>query len=77
MDLETFVAETIEQIVKGVKTAQQSKDCDGASVNPKGYVKSLASGQRQRAGDPKPRENEFDVALMVVEGSEKKAGLTV
>ena len=77
MELKDFVAETLKQIVKGVKAAQQSKDCEGASVNPKGFVLNISSGQTQRVSDPKPREIDFDVALMVVEGSEKKAGLTV
>ncbi len=34
MDLETFIAETLRQIVTGVKTAQEHLDCKGAKINP-------------------------------------------
>jgi hypothetical protein len=75
MDLETFVAETIKQIVSGVKAAQKSEECEGATVNPREAFTSLSRGKME--GVPMAREITFDVALMVVEGSEKKAGLTV
>ena len=34
MDLETFVAETLTQIVKGVRTAQAPAEIHGAKINP-------------------------------------------
>jgi hypothetical protein len=34
MDLETFVAETLRQINKGVETAQQNQECKGAWAAP-------------------------------------------
>jgi hypothetical protein len=63
MDLETFIAETLRQIVKGVRTAQEHDDCKGAFINP-----SPSPGQGHRLVKP----IEFDVALTVTEGSEKQ-----
>ncbi len=57
MDLETFVAETLRQIVKGVTTAQRHADCQAAQIpayeglNDFGHV-------------------EFDVAVTVTEANE-------
>ncbi|TSA39615.1 hypothetical protein D4R30_00825 [archaeon] len=64
MDLETFIAETLRQIVKGVRTAQQHEDCKGATINP-----PTAPGQNHRL---LVKQIEFDVALTVSEGSEKQ-----
>ncbi len=61
MDIETFVSETLRQIVKGVQTAQEHDDCKQARVNPAARMKTI----------------EFDVAVMVTEGNEKKAGIGV
>ena len=65
MDLETFIAETLRQIVKGVKEAQHHEDCKGAVINPlgpPGHGSQVATEQI-----------DFDVALTVSEGSEKQA----
>ncbi len=62
MDLETFIAETLRQIVKGVKTAQEHEDCKGGQINP--YL------DRERSISIK--QIEFDVALTVTEGTEKQ-----
>jgi hypothetical protein len=65
MDLETFIAETLRQIVKGVETAQQHEDCKRAAINaecPEGYTGPVT----------KPRIIEFDVAITVSEGTEKQ-----
>jgi hypothetical protein len=64
MDLETFIAETLRQIVKGVKTAQQHDDCKGAYIN--------AVQLRPSAFTEGVREIEFDVALTVSEEKEKQ-----
>jgi hypothetical protein len=64
MDLETFIAETLRQIVKGVRTAQEHQNCALALINETIKV-------------DKSRLIEFDVALTVTEGSEAKAGIGV
>lgn len=66
MDLETFIAETLRQIVKGVKAAQQHEDCKGAQINPSHGVMIDTI-----------KQIEFDVAVTVMEGSEKKGGIGV
>lgn len=65
MDLQTFVSETLVQIVAGVKEAQ-SKIAElgtNASVNP-GWVYET---QRKKNGQASPVE--FDVALTVIQQS--------
>lgn len=65
MDLETFIAETLRQIVNGVQTAQLHEDCKEARINSlsaPGYVGPL----------PKPTQVDFDVAITVSEGTEKQ-----
>lgn len=76
MDLETFIAETLRQIVKGVKTAQQSEDCKGSYINPCGTVVTM-KGDFHSSTPPKARNIEFDVAVTAVEGTEKKSGIGV
>jgi hypothetical protein len=66
MDLETFVAETLRQIVKGVQTAQEHEDCKGARINPVDQYHRVHV-----------KDMEFDVAVTVTEGSEKKGGIGV
>jgi hypothetical protein len=76
MDLETFVAETLRQIIKGVKAAQSSPDCVKAVINP--VRSSLDSSSPSGIEESFVIENvEFDVAVTAIEGSEKKGGLTV
>ena len=76
MELETFVAETLRQIVKGVRTAQQSEDCKGSYINPGGKVVNV-DGSFHSSSPPKPCNIEFDVAVTAVEGTEKKGGIGV
>jgi hypothetical protein len=66
MDLETFIAETLRQIIKGVQTAQHHDDCKEAQIHPV-----------HRDGTVRMRDIEFDVAVTVTEGSEKKGGIGV
>lgn len=61
MDLDTFVAETLRQIVKGVQTAQQNPDCKGAKINPARSVNTVQC-----------KQIEFDVAVTVMEGMDKQ-----
>lgn len=74
MDLQTFVAETLRQIVGGVADAQKSIATMGtnARVNP-ALVEQSA---RVQSGAPSPIE--FDVAITVVDAhiNEKSAGTT-
>ncbi len=76
MDLEAFVAETLRQIIKGVETAQQHEDCKRAKINPRANVHQWSTGNTI-AVDPASRQVEFDVAVTVTEGSEKKGGIGV
>ena len=68
MDLETFIAEALRQIVKGVRQAQQHGDCKGATINSK---------RRNLPGSIEPAEIEFDVAVTVSEGSERQGKGTI
>ncbi len=75
MELETFISETLRQIVKGVKTAQQHEDCAGAKIVPK-TLDNRVSGTKSYL-DEKIEKIEFDVAVTVTEESEKKGGIGV
>ena len=65
MDLMTFVAETLRQIVKGVSTAQQHDDCKLARIN--SLTPFGCTGKT-----PEAERIEFDVAVIVTEGSESR-----
>ena len=75
MELETFIAETLRQIVKGVKTAQQHQDCEGAQINRK--IETLSAMGGAPSDETPPQQIEFDVAVTVTEESEKKGGIGV
>ena len=71
MNLKDFVAETLEQIVEGVKVAQEHAKELGAKINPTGARRS-GRGSTVRTF---PKANvEFDVALTVAEGKNVKGG---
>ena len=78
MELKTFVAETISQIVEGVAEAQERCKGRGALVNPR-----VAGNYVQRdelwAGDGSAPAQfvEFDVALTATEGTGTKGGIGV
>jgi hypothetical protein len=76
MDLEMFIAETLRQIVKGIKMAQEHDDCKGAQINPTGKGWDIST-KKSFPVDPASRQIEFDVAVTVTEGSEKKGGIGV
>lgn len=72
MDLKTFVAETLQQIIDGVREAQEnqkggSPEGKGAAINPGSKFQTSETGHTTP-----PRPIEFDVAVTVTEGSEKK-----
>lgn len=71
MDLKTFVAETLTQIVAGVHDAQkQISDMNaGAAVNPA----PIASDAKRKIGKASPVE--FDVAVVVADESRKTEGV--
>jgi len=65
MDLESFIAETLRQIITGIKAAQRHEDCKGARINPEKWP-AIASGYKEM------HVIEFDVALTVSAGTEKQ-----
>jgi hypothetical protein len=69
MDLKTFVAQTLIQIVEGVADAKAAIEAGetNARVNPK-----TVYGDKAAAGDPHPVE--FDVALTVTSESKESSG---
>ncbi len=78
MELKTFVAETITQIVEGVAEAQKRCSERGARVNPRltgNYVHrdELWAGE----GSAPAQFVEFDVAIGATEGSGTKGGIGV
>lgn len=79
MDLREFVAETIKQIVAGVKDAQAVQAENGASVNPRLSTSAelavkhgilIASGSAAQLV-------QFDVAVTVKEGTGTKGGIGI
>lgn len=80
MDLEEFVAQSLKQIVAGVKRAQQEVASSGASVNPPLNTTHSEMGKQgllwSRSGSP-VQVVQFDVALTVVEGTGTKGGIGV
>src|SRR5688572_17791564 len=73
MDLKTFVAETLTQIVEGVADAQKriAEANVGAAVNPS----TVASDAKRKIGKPSPVE--FDVAVVVAEQAGTRASAEV
>jgi len=66
MKLEDFISETLNQIVAGVKTAQEHTKGTGAKINP---------SHGRPSTNPQPVD--FDVAVTTTEGTNKKGGLGV
>lgn len=81
MDLKDFVSETLQQIVLGVKSAQEALKDEDASINP-GLLRQHGaepgkSGLILAADDKYAQLVHFDVALQVKEGSGTKGGIGV
>ena len=75
MDLETFIAEALRQIVTGVRNAQQATP-DGASIN--AQMRGGATGHLIAAGTSGMFTRvDFDVAVSAETSGQGKAGLKV
>jgi len=81
MELQEFLSETLKQIVKGVKDAQEfvANEGHGAKVNPRGVtaLKRDDQGQKQPhdIGTKLPIERvEFDVAISASDSVESSGG---
>lgn len=74
MELREFVAETLKQIVEGVKDAQAAVKTKGGQINPR-----LSSGSQKlrTISSESVQMVEFDVALTIVEGKGTKGGIGV
>jgi len=80
MDLKTFVAETITQIIEGVKEAQDRAKAAEGHVNPRlagPIAKQLMEHKMFFAGGGIAQFVEFDVAVIATEGTGTKSGLGV
>lgn len=86
MDLETFVKETLLQIVRGIEGASAELKDTSAKINPEN-VQPLISSEHKLYGyyDPdtknkykKPVQTiEFDVAVYASQGTKTKGGIAV
>ena len=79
MNLREFIAETLSQLVEGVKDAQERASAHGARINPNLTTSAelavkhgifIASGEAAQLV-------QFDVALTATEGTETKGGIGV
>ena len=81
MDLESFIAQSLQQVISGVRSAQEyaANNPTGAKINPRGItaLKRDDHGKKQPhdIGTKLPvHDVEFDVAVTVTQSSEGKAG---
>jgi hypothetical protein len=65
MELQDFIAETLKQIISGVRRAQESAIELGAKINPRGGAMV------------EMRNVHFDVAVSTSEGTDTKGGIVV
>jgi hypothetical protein len=78
MDLKSFVAQTLIQIVEGVKEAGSAVEAVGATVNPPFAGERPKASSSYHTGSGRLAQCvEFDVALTVTEGTETKGGIGV
>ena len=79
MNLSEFIAETLLQVVEGVKDAQARTSSNGARVNPH-LTTSAEHAVKQNiliASGEAAQLVQFDVALTATEGTETKGGIGV
>jgi hypothetical protein len=77
MELKDFVAETLKQIIEGVKNAQDYAQESGGQINPQwSSGKSGESVMVARRIFP-IKEVEFDVAVTAAEGTKTKGGIGI
>lgn len=84
MQLDDFVATTLQQIVAGVQTAQASSTASGARINPQVEVPTMrAPGSQKATGlvdwetGTLIQEITFDVAITASKSGESGAGLKI
>jgi hypothetical protein len=77
MDLKTFVAETLTQIVEGVREAQVRTKDSGAAVSPRITQSTRGEERRMIANGHLVHVIDFDVALSATEGTGTKGGVGV
>lgn len=79
MELKDFVSGTLKQIIEGVKDAQINSQKEGAEVNPDIAVGTeiVKHGLMETESGKLAGFVDFDIALTVVEGKEKKGGIGV
>lgn len=79
MDLKEFVAQTLSQIVSGVKETQTEVAACGGQVNPHLNASPAELGRQGflNAGGRAAQIVQFDVALTVIEGTGTKGGIGV
>lgn len=78
MELQEFIKETLTQITKGVKEAQEELKDTGVVINPSG-VNSESKGYKylQTGGYRYVQDIEINVGLVATEKDGKKAGIGV
>jgi hypothetical protein len=80
MDLKEFVSTVLTQIVEGVREAQSGRSAESGLINPR---LSASQGVLQDKGHLVSRHGqllhnvEFDVALVVNEGTQTKGGIGI
>jgi len=80
MELRDFVAETLRQIIDGIKAAQEYSSDKGAKVNPKKLYFRTDQGSvklQDRSTGALVQEIDFDVAVTTTEGTQTKGGIGV
>ena len=79
MELEDFVAESLIQIVKGVRRAQDELKGTGARVNPhmRSTAKDHTIGEAEMDGGQPVSNVEFDVVVTATKGAGSKGGVGV
>jgi len=77
MELKTFVTETLNQIIDGVKEAQSHAAKHGAEVNPPVFTKpdKFDRLQHRDVFSSLIQEVNFDVAVIASEGTQTKGGI--
>jgi hypothetical protein len=79
MELKTFVAETIAEIVEGMNDANKKLSKSGAVVSPRYYADSKGSPRYDHSDKWKPsvEKVEFDIALTPIDGKGSTEGIGV
>ncbi len=73
MNLETFVSESLQQIIAGVRSAQRLSPAS-AIINPRGKTAVADDAPTELHSGLPVHQVEFDIAVTVAESHEGKAG---